>query len=87
MLMCIDGQREGEAKQVSAAQQPTHLNLRRRPAHLGNDRGRHLYRLQNSAQGCDLRFGWTPGELRARAFWRGSGLSLARSAQQLRIGR
>jgi hypothetical protein len=40
------------------------LNLRRRPAHLGNDRGRHLYRLQNSAQGCELRV-WTDAHVAA----------------------
>jgi hypothetical protein len=64
MLICIDGQREGEAKQVSAAQQPTHLNLRRRPTRLANDQGRHLYRLQNSAQGCELRV-WTDAHVAA----------------------
>ena len=30
-----------QAQYIAAAQQPTKLNLRRRPADLGDDRGRH----------------------------------------------
>ena len=30
-----------QAQYLAAAQQPTKLNLRGRPAHLGDDRGRH----------------------------------------------